>query len=364
MNYIKFILIIFILYLYLYLYLYYTQNIYNSNFNITTKKLKNPIQELANYNPNIYKAYNSSVFIYNNKIYNTFRLASVNFNLHKLYEHITQTGYTYPSKICIQSSDITSEILMPDITYLKKYLHLTKNKKYKSTGYQDARSVVINNYLYLIITVFVESIKYSQIGIIKINCNKLNDKYIIPDDFNLVNPSYLKDGHQKNWMPFVYNSQLYLVYSINPHKILHCDLNTYNLTEISNVFNNKIPKNIRGGSNIILYNSNRFKNVYLGLGHIKRNMFYTHIFYIFNCEYPFQVIGISNEFIIGDNKLKFLKTSKEVIPNLLKYKWNIQFVAGLCMIDSHLKIYYGQDDEYSMEFTINKNNLDSIINLI
>ena len=343
-----------------FLYLYYTQNIYyNSNFNIITKKLKNPIQELHNFDSNIYQAFNPGVFIYKNKIYNSFRLANGNFfSFYRFYKHL------YPSKICIQSENLVSEIMMQDITKISKYFNITKNKKYKIKGYEDSRCIILNDYLYLIVSTFAESINYCQIGIIKINCNKLNNKYIIPDDFNLVTPSYLKHGYQKNWMPFVYNSQLYLVYSINPHKILHCDLNTYNLTEISNVFNNKIPKNIRGGSNIILYNSNRFKNVYLGLGHIKRNMFYTHIFYIFNCEYPFQVIGISNEFIIGDNKLKFLKTSKEVIPNLLKYKWNIQFVAGLCMIDSHLKIYYGQDDEYSMEFTINKNNLDSIINLI
>ena len=48
-----------------------------------------------------------------------------------------------------------------------------------------------------------------------------------------------KDHDEKNWMPFTYQSQLYVLYSIEPYKILKVDLSTGN----SRVFTHQIIPN-------------------------------------------------------------------------------------------------------------------------
>jgi len=341
-------------------FLYFKYTFESYTYNIQIKKLLNPIFKLSYFDPYIYRAFNPCVFEYSNVIYNTFRLATGSFfNLYKIYEYFTSCSKYYPSKICIQSINETSEIILPDIKYISEYCNITLNKIYKFTGYEDCRSIIVKEYLYLICSVFAESAEYCQMGIIQIKVSDLNKKAIYPVNFKLLQPSFINKCSQKNWMPFVYNSELYLVYSVNPHKILKCNLQNFTVRLEYETSNLQINKNIRGGSNISEYNSYKFGKVYLGITHIRRHMYYTNIFYIFEIKPPFKIIGISNEFIIYNSRIHILKNT-----NHLKYFWNLQFTSGLHIDNSDINIYYGVNNSYSMKFTIQNYDLDKLLNSV
>lgn len=313
----------------------------------------NPITKLPFIDINVYKAFNPSAFKYNNHIYIVHRLATGGFlNVYKVYEYFTNCSKYYPSRISIYNTNTNKafELHTADIRSYNKYTHLTKHKSYKFLGYEDPRSIIINDYLYLIVSVFAEFEKFTQIGVFKIKLNKLLDSnYIIySDNFCLLNPTYVNDCMQKNWMPFVYNNNLHFVYSTNPHKILKLLDDNGNIEIIHNNTYN-IPKNLRGSSNAILYN-----NVYISITHHRYNMYYTHRFYTYDKN--FKILNYTEEFIIFNNTLVFIKYHK-----LLNHLWNVQFVSGILLENDKLFVYYGINNEYSEYLTL---NIDYIFKLL
>lgn len=116
------------------------------------------------------------------------------------------------------------------------------------------------------------------------------------------------NGFEKNWIPFVYDDNLYFEYTIHPHIILKCDTNTGNCLKVyETTFNNILKKDVGGGApaQLITYNN---KSYYLNIGHTRvhepkfiRNSF----FYIFNAQPPFNVLGLTKDFTIQNNDIEF-----------------------------------------------------------
>lgn len=144
------------------------------------------------------------------------------------------------------------------------------------------------------------------------------------------------DQHQKNWMPFFAQDQLLFVYSINPHIILKCDRKTGKCKELARSSSDEIPKNLRGGSQVLLYNDSFIAATHRQLsGHSYVTQFYT-----FETVAPFRITGITPDF-------KFVESdAPRGTPS------RIQFVAGFQVIEDIAILTYGEQDCYSKECRI------------
>jgi hypothetical protein len=169
-----------------------------------------------------------------------------------------------------------------------------------------------------------------------------------------------KGAHQKNWMPFIYQNELYLVYSVNPHIILKCHIDEHDdsknqLIKVAETHNKNIREDYRGGSQIIYakkwnrrsrpVSNNKFsieeqdkyeaEELFVGIVHVRENQSHRYLtyFYAFECIPPFKIKYITDEFIFGKDG-EHLK--------------RIQFVSGLARIyENDIPYYYityGQDD--------------------
>lgn len=141
---------------------------------------------------------------------------------------------------------------------------------------------------------------------------------------------------EKNWMPFEYNDELYIVYQLNPHTILHVDMITGICSDVYST-NHSLMNNLQNIGNgappqIILLNNNKY---YCGLAHIgghhNGNLIRKNFLYIFEAEPPFTIIAMTPVFNICDT----------YIP--------IEFGSGLLIDNTNSIIYisYGVDDCYN-----------------
>ena len=141
-----------------------------------------------------------------------------------------------------------------------------------------------------------------------------------------VNP----DQTQKNWSFFEHEGDLFSEYSILPHIILRIDTNLGTTTEIYRSGKNGLDvtsyKSLRGGANSIRTNLNG-KEYYLNVGHITTGYphDYKQFFYIFGCNPPFEILGISE-------------------PSKLDSKARIQFAAGISEFENNIYVSYGISD--------------------
>jgi predicted GH43/DUF377 family glycosyl hydrolase len=313
----------------------------------------------------VYKSYNPTLFKYNNKIYTIFRLAYGEiFSIKKTYVGLTGQMKNYPSSICIYNGCKLKTISIPDI--LKLYPEF-KNIKYRLTGYEDPRAVIVENKLVLLVCCFANNNKYVQMALVSIELSEIDSIFsretkesIVCSNFKLLNPSLNTDKYQKNWTPFIYNNQLYLIYSINPWIIFHCNIYDGKVIQVTEKKFN-LHNFIRGGSNCIIYDSKTFGTVYLGIAHIRRNMYYTHIFYIFKNDIDFSLYAISNEFIFTDKHIKFINKK---IESSLKFFINVQFAAGLLINSNKLLISYGESNVRSKICYLDLNHIDKILYLV
>ncbi|MDC0231387.1 hypothetical protein OAK19_05425 [Aureispira] len=201
-------------------------------------------------------------------------------------------------------------------------------------GYEDPRIFTYNSELW-IITYFR--------GVLD---NKFQHKIIIfpianPENYIFLNYDKQRNnknflniisfGSEKNWMPFEWNNNLYIVYSIFPHIILQVDMKTGNCIEIAKTFYNKPNFIFKGGiGNGAPPKLFFHKNIsyFLGIGHNKNSYkgdFYSNIrknfFYIFEAKSPFQIVKVSNEFNIY----------QDFVP--------IEYASGLIIDEEHNHLY-------------------------
>ena len=157
---------------------------------------------------------------------------------------------------------------------------------------------------------------------------------IFPIDMSY-NPVILNYEHmqhiEKNWMPFEFKNELYIVYSIVPHIILHVDIKTGKCVQkYTTIFNNK-HKDIGNGAppQLIYINDTQY---FIGLGHTRglynKSMIRKNFFYMFDATPPFSIKYISDVF------------------NIMSPFVYIEFGSGLLIDQENNLVYlsYGQDD--------------------
>ena len=131
---------------------------------------------------------------------------------------------------------------------------------------------------------------------------------------------------EKNWMPFVYENKLFFEYSIDPHIIILCDINTGHCKEIYKTYTEiKFSKNIGGGapSQLINYNGTQ---CFLGVGHTRHKGRFS-FFYLYENKPPFKIFKRTEEFKIDNNE-----------------KIKVEFTSGLTVVDNLVTITYGIND--------------------
>ena len=211
---------------------------------------------------------------------------------------------------------------------------------------QDPRLIEINEELYIVFSTLGElkDPLIRRVCIAKIQKNE--SEYFITNPQTILyfegeNPK----RHEKNWSPFVYQNEMYLIYSILPHRIFRlshlentCD--TLATSEGSILWN---WGELRGGTTALLdgeeyltiFHSCKALSSKHSLGAVRDHYFMGA--YTFAKEPPFEITRISPEPIVGKNFYhgKLHNTWKPL---------HVVFPAG-CIIDkNHVWISYGRQD--------------------
>ena len=183
--------------------------------------------------------------------------------------------------------------------------------KFEYQGFEDPRIFKFQDELWIITyfrgineinnkfehSIFIFSLKNHQ-NYLKLYYKKQNSNTNIFGKWNIAG--------EKNWMPFEFNNELYIVYSIFPHIILKVNLTTGECIEINKTKYQTeffFKGGIGNGAPPQLFIQNN-KKYFLGLGHTKNNyngifsQIRKNFFYIFEANPPFQILRVSPEFNI------------------------------------------------------------------
>jgi len=288
-----------------------------------------------------YRTFNPSVTTINDKLLFTYRIS----NLTKCK--------SLPNQACHRSTFDKSIIKNHMVLQIgqDKFINI-KTKNVSSDGcvqgFEDPRplSSPDGKTLYLIANNHSKGSR-SEMWLIKIPVDRLMSREVsekgeyFAKDMVRLQLQKERPGNQKNWMPFfleegtdgsiksnlaLASSSLMLVYSVNPHIILRCNLTTGICENFAETFNSKLPTDIRGGSQIRYYSGR-----YIGLTHVRRNSeCYVTQAYSFSDKYPFEVTAITLPFVFDDQK------DRESA--------SIQFVSGFEIINDVAYITYGEQD--------------------
>ena len=150
---------------------------------------------------------------------------------------------------------------------------------------------------------------------------------------------------EKNWMPFEYKHELYFEYSIHPRMILKCNHVSGKCTLVhSSNYKNPLGKHVGGGAPAQPVTIDN-KLYYLGIGHTRKNAPKTlrkNFFYFFKGEFPFNIVGMSDEFDIHPDN-------------------DIEFASGLVVTNNKVLVSVGIQDCYSI---LCKYDLNNVLNFI
>lgn len=219
------------------------------------------------------------------------------------------------------------------------------NAPRKPKGFEDIRLFVWNGVIYGIATTYKADggnrmyfmpIISEQALTEKTNLSAIRVKK--EDATKIISPLSKKGSFDKNWVPFIYEGNLMLSYSSFPHIVLAYDKNARGRESnfpIKYQTGRKIPAlAMRGGSQAIPISGG---DEYIGCGHVRNGMKYTHYFYSFENKPPFAIKRISSVFVIGEE---------------LYQKDRVQFVAGIAEIDGKIILTYGESDAEAYEVEI------------
>lgn len=116
----------------------------------------------------------------------------------------------------------------------------------KASAPQDPRLFRVNDNLYMIYNEKTQGDKNRRMFLAKLTQNK---NQLVVDKAAPLN--YQQQLTQKNWTPFVYDNEIYFIYSVQPYIVLKLDQKTSQLSEVTNQNTDKIkwPYGlIRGGT--------------------------------------------------------------------------------------------------------------------
>lgn len=218
---------------------------------------------------------NPSILYYNNTLYGSVRYT----NDHKC---LKKTKKTYTSEVhIINAYWDTVEII--DVGRLKWCYHQT----FKRRGAEDPRLFFWNNKMYSLITV---------VGYTPTPCNNkiMLYNYTSKEVTRIYTPFNNNQYMEKNWLPFIYNDELYIEYFVNPRKIFRYSNVITNDNRVDITYCSNLYPNLHGSVNPVKIND----AFYLGMAH---NSLYNHIFYIFENKLPFKIHKFSIPFNLHNN---------------------------------------------------------------
>lgn len=196
-------------------------------------------------------------------------------------------------------------------------LYEADNGHYK---FEDPRLFVFKNELYCMYITASLPLQTDKKPCASVGICKLNNKYdvvnnwLLPYGNNLQSDGsplksicYLPKGNEKNWSFFEYENDLYLIYSINPHKVLKVDLSNSTLKEVGDTtfYPEWRHGELRGGSCPIKVNDEYFGFFHSSFRY-KNDKIFPHPIYVmgmygFEAKPPFKVTKISKAPILfGD----------------------------------------------------------------
>jgi len=244
--------------------------------------------------------------------------------------------------------------------------HVAKQRPYLLA--EDARLISNENNLYLIFSANKDAIitdagfrmYVAQLG--------ENDEgfFVIQNECLSVFDGNKSCLREKNWVPFIYNSELLLAYYLFPHKIFRpllegsecCELVAKSYPSVTWEWGE-----LRGGTPALPIN----QDCYLGFFHSQiftktvhsNNTVTPHYFmgaYLFSLKPPFEIKYISPEPIVGKNFYHGL---------LYEHYWhpvNVVFPSGLVIHEDEIWVLYGrQDHEIWIAILDKQGLLDSLI---
>lgn len=130
----------------------------------------------------------------------------------------------------------------------------------------------------------------------------------------------IENKHEKNWMPFISNNVLHVVYSFTPNMIIYkIDINTGNKFLMRNSPSNVPHQDVRGGTSGV-----PFENKILTLCHIQTgNKNYYHLFILFEQQFPFRVLQYSKPFKLQLENIQFA-THLEIDEDIAYISYGIE----------------------------------------
>jgi len=280
-----------------------------------------------------YRSYNPSLFVHQDSLFIIYRVC--NFTA-------CPRNKNYPKPEATK----TFSLIENEAGQLIRIKHPKAAPDGQTQGYEDLRSFVIGDKLYLIGNSASGPNGRRELNIMQLSINSLLESMAGGKDKISVTSIHklwfkgMAERDQKNWMPFVHHDQIHLVYSINPHIVLAYE-GDGQCKVVADSQHDRIPKSIRGGSQIIRVtkwnklrggqNNWTSEDLYLAFVHSRdRMMEYSTYVYAFETEAPYRVKYLSEGFVFGHN----LKT--------------IQFVAGLVRLKRdgqwYLGVSYGEMD--------------------
>lgn len=215
-------------------------------------------------------------------------------------------------------------------------------------GYRsyDPRLVQVGNAIYVVYAAAPPGLNSSLLGsqMCLAQLHPSEDEFIVglPTRLN----TYPQNCFEKNWVPFVYEDNLFLGYTINPFKILSPNLVTGGCQCLYTTAPSISWKygSIHGGTPAVLVD-----NEYLGFFESSCNYYgYTYFIgaYTFEAEPPFRLTRISTEpFSHSD----FFSTPRNGLTDR-----RVVFPAGLVVEDDVLYISYGENDAGTKILEIDK----------
>ncbi|CAE7553445.1 unnamed protein product [Symbiodinium natans] len=180
---------------------------------------------------------------------------------------------------------------------------------------------------------------------------KCSEKVLLTFDFadqlseKMLAQERLGSVHQKNWMPFVVGDELFLIFTVEPLRVMRVDTLTGRCVEVSLVrtpalsaLHNSQRDEFRGhGGPALVPLPPKHGGGFLGLARVQAgNLLYTHFF--FALKVP-QDPSASDPFVISHvSRLLCIESSHEGLCEV------IQFVGGIFIDEDQLVLTYGAND--------------------
>lgn len=211
-------------------------------------------------------------------------------------------------------------------------------------GYEDARLFRFKNEIWVITVFRGDSIKMTNVEKLECGHHMIMFKYDHPEDKILLKyPN--KKKIEKNWMPFEYEDELYVVYEVDPHIILKVDIITGECEKVYEEDFGMFDEDLGGGPPPIKVKI-MGKDYFLTIAHIRANLnfqsYRKNFFYAFESKPPFKPVLYTDMF-------SFNKKS------------SIEFLTGLDVKKDKILVSYGVND---CSNEISKMDLSEIVDLL